>query len=138
MKTRYDLSNDELVKELMNASARVGVSSSGLVIDCASYSHRTDMWYLQGIVLSRLSGLNPPISPEGNQLVKAKKKSFAFRAPEVVAGQTCKVNRVWYNEGKWKVTLCSLTGQEFEGSEGQLALYLLEDFEVVEEKPVAV
>ena len=63
MRDPFTLTNGELVHELVNASARAGVSGSGLVIDLSGSDDLNRARYLQRVVLARLDFKAPPFKP---------------------------------------------------------------------------
>ena len=54
----YEMSNEELVKDLMRTCARAGTAGSGLVIDVTGPYVAAEAQYLKGVILSRLAGQN--------------------------------------------------------------------------------
>jgi hypothetical protein len=67
MYTRNDFAYNwppaKLLDTFMQASARAGVSGSGLVIDLSSGTHSADATYLKGVLLARLEGAVPELKP---------------------------------------------------------------------------
>ncbi len=53
----YEMSDEDLVDAFRKASFRA--NSSG-AFDCMASSYASTVWYLQGVLLSRLKGLTPP------------------------------------------------------------------------------
>jgi hypothetical protein len=127
-KWAYEMTDQELVDEFMDACARAGASNSGLVIDFSAGSDRAEAHYFKGVLLARLAGMKPPLKPgckmvplsnltRGAVSVNYDRDSFARLG--INPGEICKVRRILYVEGKWQ--LC------FEGREKYR--FKIEDFE---------
>ncbi len=128
-KWAYDMTDQELVDEFMNATARAGASNSGLVIDFSAGSDRAEAHYFKGVVLARLAGVKPPLKPgckmaplssltRGAVSVNYDRDSFAHLG--INPGEVCKVRRILYVEGKWQLS--------FEGRDKYR--FKVEDFEL--------
>lgn len=64
VRTAYEMTNEELLREFGQACAEAGLSNSGLVIDVMGPVHVGEARYLKGVVLARLDGQKPPFSCE--------------------------------------------------------------------------
>lgn len=69
----YDLSNGDILDRFMQACAKAGVSSSGLVIDFMGSTYNDLMRYYRGVLLVRLEKISPPFSVGEAVSLKDKK-----------------------------------------------------------------
>src|SRR3569832_2801825 len=102
-KWAYEMSDQELLDEFMNACARAGTSNSGLVIDFSAGSDRAEAHYLRGVVLSRIDGEKPPFA-RGDKVIlnqpPAQSVNKVNYSPRFLKeGEVHEVSRIYY-EGK--------------------------------------
>ncbi|MCG7851022.1 MAG: hypothetical protein MIO92_00715 [Methanosarcinaceae archaeon] len=68
----YELPNESLIKEFMQACGRSGAANSGLVFDAFGPTYASKVRYLKGALLARLDGVEPPFCPGDIVQVQAK------------------------------------------------------------------
>ena len=127
----YELDNEALLKEFMNACGRAGTSNSGLCYDLAASEHLKYAHYLKGVVLAKIEGEDPPFKP-GDIVICVKRdgaypafgySSFPLPGTILCQRQPKKIIRVYYKGGKkWEVELAP----------NHERLYRAEDFSIAE------
>lgn len=113
-KYAFDMSNEELLDDLVYAAAKAGSANSGGVFDVAGPMYVEEFKYLRGVVLSRLEGQTPPFRRGDTLTLKAKVQGRRVYAKDckdhstskyLVEGESLTVYRMWYfGSGNWKVT----------------------------------
>jgi len=130
-KTAYEIDHTELVNKFRKAAAQAGVSTSGLVIDMGGGYNVLNANYLQGAVIARIEGVQPPFSPD-NRLRPKDKEIRCYDTPRVIGKEeVVTVKRVYYEgSGKWTV---EIEGTDLFNDRGYiLRRYPAELFEQVE------
>ncbi len=148
-RSAYDYTNKELVTAFLDAAARAGVSSSGLVFDLTRDSSVADACYLKGILLSRLDGKKPPFAAgDRAQFVWESRNPSTvypvnfvrghYSRPEAKPDVLYEVARVFYEEdGEW--TLFFKFDPKFEGMETYNEYrYPAKSFKKVEQEELAL
>ncbi|GEM_PF-4718381 len=118
----YALETDRLLDEFMRATARAGVSRSGLAIiiggdDSLEYAH-----YLKGVVRARIDDVQPPIQP-GAQVkptaqltAPAQSNDWKRSKHERELPPVMTVDQVYYlGENTWNVTFRERTATTADG-----------------------
>lgn len=108
-KTVYEIEPEELVKKFRDMAAQAGISGSGLVIDFAAGYTFLEASYLEGAVLARIEGVQPPFSP--GMLLKPKdgKVQGYGRPKSIEVEEIVTVGRVFYEgRGRWTMELRGL------------------------------
>ncbi len=121
--TAYEQDNIQLLDRLINASAKAGVSQSGLIFSPMTNIDVLNLAYLKGVVLARLEGVKPPFSPQTKVEVPEGQTARGVCEQEVLEPLTrLTVERVFYlGGGNW--------GFQFREKQG---LFLSNHFKVVQ------
>lgn len=97
--TAYDDKIEVLLDRLIQASARAGVSGSGLVISASTGHDALFVQYLRGAVLARLEGVTPPFKPQDR--VRAQSTVYGCGQKTIKQDEVLTVERVFYGRGHW-------------------------------------
>ncbi len=129
VKTAYEMTNEELLREFGQACAEARLSNSGFVVDVMGPVHASEARYLKGVVLARLDGQKPPFSR--GDVVQSKSgdgaRAVGWHGRLSGASEPHEIFRVHYlgNE-KWLLEFRNLP----EGMEGT-PLFQAEEFVLV-------
>lgn len=114
----YELSNEALLKEFMEACARAGVSNSGLCYSPTAGVHQDRANYFRGVVLARLEGEKPPFKP-GDTIICVKpngayQTTGYCHTPMRGWTEPQKVVRLYYKGAKvWELKVANHNNDEF-------------------------
>ena len=100
----YEMSNEELVKDLMRTCARAGTAGSGLVIDVTGPYVAAEAQYLKGVILSRLAGQKPPFKRDETVEV-AVDRICSYPGRDLKRGEQLEVRRIYFEDQDWKVAI---------------------------------
>jgi len=109
----YDLSNEKLIGLFSGACLKAGASNSRTVLNPSGRYDMAEAAFLQGVVLARLDGKEPPFIEGTSVQVIQVNRRFLFvsarkwDAPLVRNENKYVVRRVLYDERTWYLNLIS-------------------------------
>lgn len=135
----YDWPIQRLLSALMNASARAGVSNSGLVVDLSDDNDLYEAHYLKSVVLARFDNVRPSVKPGQKFRTVSTLATEYTRTVHplggshmgncLVRGSTYTIREVWYlgSAGGWAYVVTDSSGRPMRGK------YDAADFEALPE-----
>jgi len=113
----YEMTHQDLVTEFADVCARLGTVNSGLVISMTGSSrHARDVQYLEGVLMARLDGVQPPFKRDHVVHAKIKNGATSMGLSRIVLkqDQPVTIHRIHYDKGRWLLEFRGVSNRERE------------------------